>query len=176
MCGHVNVTASCTQSIHAMRILQTHDMVASTIHVIFDVIIIAKLTYAASSWWGFMTAEDRQRLKAVIRHGIHSGQTYAKMDRQKPVHYHPCKWPSLSNNIIYRFDIFNYKTSLNKDKPIFSVKNITVCLLHKSSLQFHPLELSPSGSFHTLLFFSSLVSIKIKKSIIFTQFLKSPCG
>ena len=32
-----------------------------------------KLTYAASSWWGFTTAEDRQRLEAVIRRGIHSG-------------------------------------------------------------------------------------------------------
>ena len=33
----------------------------------------AKLTYAASSWWGFTTAEDRQRLAAVIRRGIRSG-------------------------------------------------------------------------------------------------------
>jgi len=31
--------------------------------------------YAASSWywWGFTTAEDRQRLEAVIRRGIRSG-------------------------------------------------------------------------------------------------------
>ena len=32
-----------------------------------------KLTYAASSWWGFTTAEDRQRLEAVIRRSIRSG-------------------------------------------------------------------------------------------------------
>jgi len=31
-----------------------------------------KLTYASSAWWGFTTAEDRQRLEAVIRRGIRS--------------------------------------------------------------------------------------------------------
>jgi len=45
----------------------------SIIHVIFNAVVVAKLTYAASSWWGFTTAEDRQRLEAVIRRGIHSG-------------------------------------------------------------------------------------------------------
>jgi len=48
-------------------------MAASTIHVIFNAVVVAKLTYAASSWWGFTTADDRQRLSAVIRRGIRSG-------------------------------------------------------------------------------------------------------
>jgi len=48
-------------------------MAASTIHVILNLVVVAKLTYAASSWWGFTTAEDRQRLAAVIRRGIRSG-------------------------------------------------------------------------------------------------------
>jgi len=48
-------------------------MAASTIHLIFNAVVAAKLTYAASSWWGFTTAEDRQRLAAVIRRGIRSG-------------------------------------------------------------------------------------------------------
>jgi len=30
-------------------------------------IITAKLTYAASTWWGFTTEADRQRLEAIIR-------------------------------------------------------------------------------------------------------------
>jgi len=29
--------------------------------------------YAASSWWGLATADDRKRLQAVIRRGIRSG-------------------------------------------------------------------------------------------------------
>jgi len=56
-----------------MRILRAHGMATSTIHVIFNAVVVAKLTYAASSWWGFTTADDRQRLEAVIRRGIRSG-------------------------------------------------------------------------------------------------------
>jgi len=41
--------------------------------VAVDAVVVAKLTYAASSWWGFTTAEDRQRLAAVIRRGFRSG-------------------------------------------------------------------------------------------------------
>jgi len=48
-------------------------MATSTIHVTFNAVVVAKLTYAASSWWGFTTADDRQRLEAVIRRGIRSG-------------------------------------------------------------------------------------------------------
>jgi len=31
------------------------------------------LSHAASAWWGFTIADDRQRLEAVIRRGIRSG-------------------------------------------------------------------------------------------------------
>ena len=52
---------------------RAHGMANTTIHVIFKAVVVAKLTYAASSWWGFTTAVDRQRLEAVIRRGIRSG-------------------------------------------------------------------------------------------------------
>ena len=39
----------------------------------YQAVVIAKLTYASSAWWGFTTATDRQRLEAVIRRGIRSG-------------------------------------------------------------------------------------------------------
>jgi len=48
-----------------------HGMTPS-IHVIFNAVVVAKLTYAASSWCGLTTADDRQRLEAVIRRGIRS--------------------------------------------------------------------------------------------------------
>ena len=31
--------------------------------------VVAKLTYASSSWWGFTTASDRQRLEGFLRRG-----------------------------------------------------------------------------------------------------------
>ena len=46
---------------------------ADSVHIIFKSVVVAKLGYAASSWWGFATADDRKRLQAVIRRGIRSG-------------------------------------------------------------------------------------------------------
>ena len=34
----------------------------------YRAVVVAKLTYA-SSWWGFTTASDRQRLEGFLRHG-----------------------------------------------------------------------------------------------------------
>jgi len=56
-----------------MRILRAHGMATSTIHVIFNAVVVAKLTYAPASWWDFTTAEDRKRLQAVIRRVNRSG-------------------------------------------------------------------------------------------------------
>ena len=46
---------------------------ADSVHIIFKSVVVVKLVYAASSWWGFATANDRKRLQAVIRCGIRSG-------------------------------------------------------------------------------------------------------
>jgi len=48
-------------------------MTAASVHIIFKSVVVAKVLYAASSWWGFATADDRKRLQAVIRRGIRSG-------------------------------------------------------------------------------------------------------
>ena len=44
------------------------------LYMIDTSVIIAKLLYAASAWWGFTTATDRQRLEALklIKRGIRS--------------------------------------------------------------------------------------------------------
>ena len=61
-------------------ILRSHCMATSSIHTVFKAVVVAKLIYAASSWCGFATADDRQRLEAVIRRGIRSGLC----DREHP--------------------------------------------------------------------------------------------
>ena len=70
---HNNIITSSAQTIHALRILRSHGMQTESIHTIYQAVVIAKLTYASSAWWGFTTATDRQRLEAVIRRGIRSG-------------------------------------------------------------------------------------------------------
>ena len=67
-----NIITSSAQTIHALRILRSHGMQTESIHTIYRAVVIAKLTYSSSAWWGFTTATDRQRLEAVIRRGIRS--------------------------------------------------------------------------------------------------------
>ena len=40
---------------------------------VFKSVAVAKLVYAASAWYGFCTAADKDRLEAVIRRGKRSG-------------------------------------------------------------------------------------------------------
>jgi len=45
----------------------------TTLQIVFKSVAVAKLVYAVSAWYGFCTADDRDRLEAVIRRGIRSG-------------------------------------------------------------------------------------------------------
>jgi len=47
--------------------LRSHGMTNASLHIIYRAVVVAKLMYAASAWWSFTTAADRQRLDAVIR-------------------------------------------------------------------------------------------------------------
>ena len=67
------VISSCAKSIYALRTLRSHGMDNEALHMIYTSVIIAKLLFAASAWWGFTTAIDGQRLEALIKRGIRSG-------------------------------------------------------------------------------------------------------
>ena len=41
-----------------------------TLEVIFKAVIVAKLTYASPAWWGFTTADDRNRMEQVLAVGL----------------------------------------------------------------------------------------------------------
>jgi len=64
-----NIIRSSAQTCHALRLLQAHGMANTSLQVVYRAVITAKLTYAASAWWGFTTEIDRQRLEAIIRRG-----------------------------------------------------------------------------------------------------------
>jgi len=40
---------------------------------VYQAVVISRLFYAASAWWGFTTAADRQSIDAFIRRGIRAG-------------------------------------------------------------------------------------------------------
>jgi len=67
------VITSCSQTLHALRVLRAHGMPPSALHEVFRAVVITKLCYASSAWWGFSTAGDIQRITAFIRRSIRQG-------------------------------------------------------------------------------------------------------
>jgi len=43
------------------------------LQIIFRAVIVAKLMYGSSTWWGFASAADRQKVKAFIQHCTRAG-------------------------------------------------------------------------------------------------------
>ena len=63
----------CSQTLHALRVLRSQGLPAEGLFEVFRGVIIAKLLYAASAWWEFTSANDKQRLAAFIRRSIRQG-------------------------------------------------------------------------------------------------------
>jgi len=61
------VINSSAQTLCALRTLRAHGMDDATLQMVFRSVVIAKLTYASSAWWGFATTTDRKQLQAFIR-------------------------------------------------------------------------------------------------------------
>lgn len=68
-----NVISTCAQSIHALRTLRTQGMDSELLQTVYRAVIIAKLLYGSSAWWGFSSADDRRRLDAFIHRAQRSG-------------------------------------------------------------------------------------------------------
>jgi len=68
-----DVISRCAQSIHAVRTLRSHGMNDEALQVIYKSVVLQKLLYASSAWWGFTSAADRHRIEAFIRRGVRSG-------------------------------------------------------------------------------------------------------
>jgi len=45
----------------------------SALQAIYASVVVAKLLYASSAWWGFTTAADHQRLDGFLRRSKRSG-------------------------------------------------------------------------------------------------------
>jgi len=41
--------------------------------MVFKSVLLGKMTYAVSAWWGYTTAADKQRLEALIRRAVRVG-------------------------------------------------------------------------------------------------------
>jgi len=63
----------CTNFVLIEGVIRAHGMCDSALRIIYRSVIIAKLLYASSAWWGFASAMDKQRINAFLRRGLRSG-------------------------------------------------------------------------------------------------------
>jgi len=68
-----NVISSCAQTLHALRLLRAHGLCEAALQTVYRAVVVARLLYAASAWWGFTTAADRQRIEGFLRRGVRAG-------------------------------------------------------------------------------------------------------
>ena len=58
---------------NALRLLRAHGLCDSALQTVYRAVIVARLLYAVSAWWGFTTAADRQRIEGFLRRGVRAG-------------------------------------------------------------------------------------------------------
>ena len=73
-----NVISSCAQTLHALRLLRAHGLCDAALQTVYRAVVVSKLLYAASAWWGFTTAADRQCIEGFLRRGVPVG--YRRVD------------------------------------------------------------------------------------------------
>ena len=69
-----NVVSSCAQTLHAVRLLRAQGLCDAALQTVYRAVVVARLLYAASAWWGITT----QRIDGFLRRGVHAG--YRRVD------------------------------------------------------------------------------------------------
>ena len=69
MSDHVqDVVRKCAQSLHVIRVLRRHGMNDQALQAVYRSVVLAKLVYASSAWWGFkQTAIDTVQSPPELR-------------------------------------------------------------------------------------------------------------
>jgi len=60
------VTSNVQTNYALLRVLRCHGLDNATLQHVYRATVVARLTYAASAWRGFIKASDRQRINSVI--------------------------------------------------------------------------------------------------------------
>ena len=110
---------ACAPSIHALRVLRCYGLNDTALQIAYRAIIVARLTYASSAWWGFTTADDRRRIEGFLRRGIRAG-------------FYLPSWPTVENLVEDADDVLFSRVLNNKNHvlyPLFCLNSISSSLL-----------------------------------------------
>src|SRR6218665_3392596 len=75
-CHLDEILSSSTSSIHALRVLRSHGLGSPQLFEVARSTTLASMLYASPAWWGFTTAQDRDRLERLmgrLRRGFSPG-------------------------------------------------------------------------------------------------------
>ena len=67
------VIKSCVQTQNALRVLRVHGLSDSGLHTVFRSVAVTKITYACSSWSGFVNKRDEQRIDSFLQRNKQCG-------------------------------------------------------------------------------------------------------
>ena len=71
---HVNeILKSCYQSLFARKTMKNYGLNQSILETIFKSLILSKLLYASSAWWGFRGQQNKLRYSAFLRKAVKYG-------------------------------------------------------------------------------------------------------
>jgi len=62
-----HVISDSAQSLYALRVLRHHGLGEAGLQTVFRAVVVSRLAYAASAWFGFITSTDKQRIEAFFR-------------------------------------------------------------------------------------------------------------
>ena len=60
-----NLVSVCSRSLFALRVLRAHSLPDEALHSVTRATTIARLMYAAPSWWGITAEKDRAKIERL---------------------------------------------------------------------------------------------------------------
>jgi len=68
-----NIINACSSNLFALYCLRSKGLSNELIHIIFQAATLSRLLYASPFWWGFLAAQDKERLEGFLRRARKAG-------------------------------------------------------------------------------------------------------
>ena len=72
-CHIGNVCQTAAQCLYAIKLLKAHGLDQLSIHDVCTATLVAHLTYAIASWWGFTNVSEQHQLQSVLNRAVRWG-------------------------------------------------------------------------------------------------------
>jgi len=94
--------------LYALRVLRSHGLNDAALQTVYRAVVVTRLTYAISAWWGFTTVDDRLRIERFLRHGTRCG-------------FYRSDWPSVETLAEDAADVLFRRVSRNGNHLLYTL-------------------------------------------------------